>query len=155
LFANLGADDEQLDFPVLYGSGRSGWMSPDPSGPRTDLAPLFGLIVRHVPPPMVEEGPFRMLATTLEVDPYLGRILTGRISSGSVEANQTIKALRRDGTLIETARITKVLAFRGLERSPIDLALAGDIVAIAGLNEATVADTLCDPAIETAFAAQP
>jgi GTP-binding protein len=155
LFANLGATDQQLDFPVLYGSGRNGWMSPDPGGPRTDLTPLFELIVRHVPSPMVEEGPFRMLATTLEVDPYLGRILTGRISSGRVEPNQTIKALRRDGTLIETARVTKVLAFRGLERSAIEFAEAGDIVAVAGLTEATVADTLCDPAVETAFAAQP
>jgi GTP-binding protein len=155
LFANLGATDQQLDFPVLYGSGRHGWMSSAPGGPRTDLTPLFELIVRHVPPPMVEEGPFRMLATTLEVDPYLGRILTGRISSGRIQPNQTIKALRRDGTLIETARVTKVLAFRGLERSPIELAETGDIVAIAGLTEATVADTLCDPAIETAFAAQP
>ena len=155
LFANLGATDQQLDFPVLYGSGRNGWMAPEPGGPRTDLTPLFELIVRHVPAPMVEGGPFRMLATTLEVDPYLGRILTGRISSGSVEPNQTVKALRRDGTLIETARITKVLAFRGLERSPIELAEAGDIIAVAGLTEATVADTLCDPAVETAFAAQP
>jgi len=155
LFANLGATDQQLDFPVLYGSGRTGWMAPEPGGPRTDLTPLFELIVRHVPPPMVEGGPFRMLATTLEVDPYLGRILIGRISSGSVEPNQTVKALRRDGTLIETARITKVLAFRGLERSPIELAEAGDIIAVAGLTEATVADTLCDPAVETAFAAQP
>jgi len=155
LFANLGATDQQLDFPVLYGSGRNGWMSPDPGGPRTDLRPLFELIVRHVPPPMVEDGPFRMLATTLEVDPYLGRILTGRITSGSIQANQTIKALRRDGALIETARITKVLAFRGLERSAIDVAEAGDIVAIAGVTEATVADTLCDPAVETPFAAQP
>jgi GTP-binding protein len=155
LFANLGANDEQLDFPVLYGSGRNGWMSPDPGGPRTDLRPLFELIVRHVPEPVVEDGPFRMLATTLEVDPYLGRILTGRITSGKIQANQTIKALRRDGTLIETARITKVLAFRGLERSAIDVAEAGDIVAIAGVTEATVADTLCDPTVETPFAAQP
>jgi GTP-binding protein len=155
LFANLGATDQQLDFPVLYGSGRTGWMAPEPGGPRADLTPLFELIVRHVPPPMVEGGPFRMLATTLEVDPYLGRILIGRISSGSVEPNQTVKALRRDGTLIETARISKVLAFRGLERSPIELAEAGDIIAVAGLTEATVADTLCDPAVETAFAAQP
>ena len=155
LFANLGATDEQLDFPVLYGSGRNGWMSPDPGGPRTDLRPLFELIVRHVPEPVVEDGPFRMLATTLEVDPYLGRILTGRITSGKIQANQTIKALRRDGTLIETARITKVLAFRGLERSAIDVAEAGDIVAIAGVTEATVADTLCDPTVETPFAAQP
>jgi GTP-binding protein len=155
LFANLDATDQQLDFPVLYGSGRNGWMAPDPEGPKTDLTPLFDLIVRHVPPPVVEEGPFRMLATTLEADPYLGRILTGRITSGSIAPNQTIKALRRDGTLIETARVTKVLAFRGLERTAIDLAEAGDIVAIAGITEATVADTLCDPSVDTAFAAQP
>jgi GTP-binding protein len=155
LFANLDASEQQLDFPVLYGSGRNGWMSPDPKGPRADLRPLFELIRRHVPPPLVETGPFRMLATTLEVDAYLGRILTGRISSGRIQPNQTIKALRRDGALIETARITKVLAFRGLERSAVDVADAGDIVAIAGLAEATVADTLCDPSLDTPFAAQP
>ena len=111
--------------------------------------------MRHVPPPLVEAGPFRMLATTLEVDAYLGRILTGRITSGSIQPNQTIKALRRDGAAIETARITKVLAFRGLERTAIAVAEAGDIVAIAGVTEATVADTLCDPAVESPFAAQP
>ena len=109
----------------------------------------------HVPPPTVEEGPFRMLATTLEADPYLGRILTGRITSGGVRPNQTIKAISRDGALIETARVTKVLAFRGLERTGVDLAEAGDIVAIAGITQATVADTLCDPAVDTPFLAQP
>jgi GTP-binding protein len=155
LFANLDASDEQLDFPVLYGSGRDGWMATDPAGPKTDLKPLFELVLAHVPPPIVEEGPFRLLATTLEADPYLGRVLTGRISSGSVKPNQTIKALRRDGSLIETARVTKVLAFRGLERTAVDLAEAGDIVAIAGITQATVADTLCDPSIEQAFLAQP
>jgi GTP-binding protein len=155
LFANLDASDEQLDFPVLYGSGRDGWMAVDPEGPKTELAPLFELVVKHVPPPTVEEGPFRLLATTLEADPYLGRVLTGRISSGSVKPNQTIKALRRDGSLIETARVTKVLAFRGLERTAVDLAEAGDIVAIAGITQATVADTLCDPSVEQAFLAQP
>jgi GTP-binding protein len=155
LFASLDAGDEQLDFPVLYGSGREGWMARDPAGPRTDLAPLFELILSHVPLPAVEEGPFRLLATTLEADPYLGRVLTGRIRSGSVRPNQTIKALHRDGSLIETARITKVLAFRGLERTGVDLAEAGDIVAIAGITQATVADTLCDPAVETALPAQP
>src|SRR5262245_32612290 len=155
LFAALDATDEQLDFPVLYGSGRDGWMALDPAGPKTDLQPLFELVLKHVPPPTVEEGPFRMLATTLEADPYLGRVLTGRISSGSVKPNQTIQAMRRDGTLIETARITKVLAFRGLERTAVDLAEAGDIVAIAGITEATVADTLCDPEVEKPFLAQP
>jgi GTP-binding protein len=116
---------------------------------------LFELVLRHVPPPVVEEGPFRLLATTLEADPFLGRVLTGRITSGSVRPNQAIKALRRDGTLIESGRVSKVLAFRGLERTGVDLAEAGDIVAIAGLTQATVADTLCDPSVETAFAAQP
>ena len=155
LFAGLDATDEQLDFPVLYGSGREGWMAPDPVGPRADLEPLFELVQNHVPPPIVEDGPFRLLATTLEADPYLGRVLTGRITSGSLRPNQAIKALRRDGTLIETGRVTKVLAFRGLERTGVDLAEAGDIVAIAGLTQATVADTLCDPSVEAAFAAQP
>src|SRR5215468_2642901 len=155
LFAALDATDEQLDFPVLYGSGRNGWMATDPSGPKTDLVALFELILRHVPPPKLEDGPFRMLATTLEADPYLGRILTGRITSGSVRPGQTIKAMNRDGVLIETARVTKVLAFRGLERSAVDLAEAGDIVAVAGVAQATVADTLCDPAVETALPAQP
>jgi GTP-binding protein len=155
LFANLDASDEQLDFPVLYGSGRDGWMAVDPVGPKIDLKPLFELILRHVPPPVVEDGPFRMLATTLEADPYLGRVLTGRISSGSIKPNQTIKAMRRDGSLIETARVTKVLAFRGLERTAVELAEAGDIVAIAGITQATVADTLCDPAVDKPFLAQP
>ena len=155
LFANLDASNEQLDFPVLYGSGRHGWMATDPSGPKTDLTPLFELVIRHVPPPTVEEGPFRMLATTLEADPYLGRILTGRISSGSIRPSQTIKAISRDGVLIETARVTKVLAFRGLDRTAVDIAEAGDIVAIAGITQATVADTLCDPAADKPFLAQP
>jgi GTP-binding protein len=155
LFAALEATDEQLDFPILYGSGRDGWMATDPSGPQTDLAPLFDLIVAHVPAPTVTEGPFRLLATTLEADPYLGRVLTGRITSGSIKPNQTIKALTRDGALIETTRVTKVLAFRGLERTAVEEALAGDIVAIAGVTEATVADTLCDPSVDTAIRAQP
>jgi GTP-binding protein len=155
LFANLDATEEQLDFPVLYGSGREGWMAADAKGPTTGLAPLFELILRHVPPPVVEDGPFRLLATTLEADPYLGRVLTGRITSGSVRPNQPIKALRRDGSPVESGRVTKVLAFRGLERTGVEVAEAGDIVAIAGLARATVADTLCDPSVETALPAQP
>jgi GTP-binding protein len=155
LFANLDASDEQLDFPVLYGSGREGWMAADPEGPKEGMAPLFDLVLAHVPPPRVEPGPFRMLATTLEADPYLGRILTGRITSGTVRPNQVIKALRHDGRLIETTRVTKVLAFRGLERQPIPAGEAGDIVALAGVSEATVADTLCDPEVEEPLAAQP
>jgi GTP-binding protein len=155
LFASLDATDEQLDFPVLYGSGRDGWMAVDPSGPKEDLKPLFELILKHVPPPVAEEGPFRMLATTLEADAYLGRILTGRVISGTLKPNQTIKAISREGKLIETTRVTKVLAFRGLERTAVDLVEAGDIVAIAGVTEATVADTLCDPTVETPIPAQP
>ena len=155
LFASLDATDEQLDFPVVYGSGRDGWMADDPSGPRTDLTPLFELIVRHVPPPRAEPGPFTMLATTPAADPFLGRILTGRIRSGAIKPNQPIKALARDGRTIESARVTKVLAFRGLERTAVDVAEAGDIVAVAGITEATVADTLCDPSVEIALPAQP
>ena len=155
LFASLDATDEQLDFPVLYGSGRDGWMATDPSGPKEDLKPLFELILKHVPPPVAEEGPFRLLATTLEADAYLGRILTGRILSGTIKPNQTIKALSREGNLIETTRVTKVLAFRGLERTAVELGEAGDIVAIAGVTDATVADTLCDPSVETPLPAQP
>jgi GTP-binding protein len=155
LFDGLDATPEQLDFPTLYGSGRDGWMATDPAGPKGDLTPLFELVYKHVPPPVAHEGAFLMLATTLEADPYLGRILTGRIWSGSVKPGQTIKALRRDGSIIETQRVTKVLAFRGLERTAIDEAFAGDIVAIAGITESTVADTLCDPSITTPIQAQP
>jgi len=155
LIANLDATDEQLDFPILYGSGRDGWMALSPDGPKEDMAPLFDLVLQHVPPPTIEDGPFRLLATTLEADPYLGRILTGRITSGTVKPGQTIKALTRESKLIETARVTKVLAFRGLERTAIDEGVAGDIVAIAGITEATVADTLCDPVVETAIFSQP
>ena len=155
LFANLDATDEQLDFPVLYGSGRNGWMARDPSGPKENLAPMFDLILEHVPPPPVVDGPFRMLATTLDADPFLGRILTGRITSGTVKPNQQLKALDRDGKLIEQFRVQKVLAFRGLERTPVDQATAGDIVAIAGMSLANVADTLCDPSVDTPLPAQP
>jgi GTP-binding protein len=155
LFAALDADENQLDFPVLYGSAREGWMAADPTGPKKDLGPLLDMVLKHVPPPTVEEGPFRMLATTLEVDPYLGRILTGRISSGEVRPNMAIKALSREGKLIESGRVSKVLAFRGLERQPVEIGAAGDIVAIAGLEEATVADTYCAMEVETPINSQP
>ena len=148
LFAALGASDEQLDFPVLYASGRDGWASENIDGERKDLTPLFKAVIAHVPPPPLEEGaveaPFRVLATTLEADPFLGRILTGRVVSGSVMPGVTLKALSRDGVEIERVRITKVLAFRGLKRQPVDEAAPGDIVAIAGFSKASVADTLCD-----------
>ncbi len=155
LFANLDATDEQLDFPVLYGSGRNGWMAFDPEGPRENLGPMFDLIVSHVPPPTVEPGPARLLATTLEADSFLGRILTGRISSGVIKPNMMMKALNREGKPVENFRVSKVLSFRGLERVPVDEAHAGEIVALAGMSEATVADTLCDPSVETPIASQP
>jgi GTP-binding protein len=155
LFAALDASDEQLDFPILYGSAKQGWMARKPDGPKDDMSALFDLVLEHVPAPVVEEGPFRMLATTIEANPFLGRILTGRIRSGSVKPNQPVKALSRDGAVIEQGRISKVLGFRGLERQPVELGLAGDIVAIAGLTSATVADTICAPEVVTPIAAQP
>ena len=155
LFAALDASEEQLDFPILYGSAKQGWMSLKPASAHESMAPLFDLIVRHVAPPPVEDGPFRMLATTLEANPFLGRVLTGRIRSGAVRPNQTVKVLSRDGRIVEQGRISKVLAFRGLERQPVEEGLAGDIVAIAGLPTATVADTICDPAVTNPIPAQP
>lgn len=155
LFAALDATDEQLDFPILYGSGRNGWMGTSPEDNDKALTPMFELVLKHVPPPQVEEGAFRLLGTILEANPYLGRIITGRIASGSVKPNQAVKVLSRDGKVVEQGRITKVLAFRGLERQPVDLAEAGDIVAIAGLTKGTVADTFCDLSVETPIQAQP
>lgn len=155
LFANLDATDEQLDFPILYGSGRSGWMARDPAGPQENLAPMFDLILEHVPPPAVDDGPFSMLATTLDADPFLGRILTGRVTSGTVKPNQALKALDREGKVLEQFRVQKVLAFHGLERTPVESAGAGDIIALAGMSLANVADTLCDPAVTEPLPAQP
>ncbi|WP_333823260.1 translational GTPase TypA [Pinisolibacter sp.] len=156
LFAALDATEDQLDFPILYGSGRSGWMAYSPEGPETDgMAPLLDLVLSHVPEPHVEEGPFRMIGTILEANPFLGRIVTGRITSGTVKPNQTIKVLHHDGSLLEQGRVSKILAFRGLERQPIELGEAGDIVAIAGLTKGTVADTFCDPSVTQAMTAQP
>jgi GTP-binding protein len=156
LFAALDATDEQLDFPILYGSAKEGWMAAKPEGPKDQgMKPLFDLVTRHVAPPVVEDGPLRLLATILEADPYLGRILTGRISSGSIKPNQNIKVLSREGKLVEQGRVTKLLAFRGLERTSIEEASAGDIVAIAGLENANVSDTIAAPEVEAPIAAQP
>jgi GTP-binding protein len=156
LFAALDASEEQLDFPILYGSAKQGWMAAKPEGPKDQgMRPLFELVLRHVKPPRVEAGPFRMLGTILEANPYLGRIVTGRIASGSIRPNQGVKVLDRDGNLIEQGRVTKVLAFRGLERTAVEEAEAGDIVAIAGLPEATVSHTICAPEIDTPLPAQP
>ncbi len=158
LFASLDASDEQLDFPTLFASGRNGWATTDlENGARENLEPLFELIRDHVPAPRVDSAdePFRMLATTLEANPYLGRLLTGRIQSGRVKPNMAIKALSRDGKMLEQGRISKVLAFRGLERVPVEEAEAGDIVALAGLSQSTVADTLCAPEVNDPLEAQP
>ena len=156
LFAALDATDEQLDFPTLYASGRAGWAVADLDAPRRDLSALFDLIIRHVPAPAADpDKPFAMLVTTLESDPYLGRVLTGRIHAGTARVNMPLKALSRDGKVIEQARLTKLLAFRGLERKPVEEAEAGDIIAIAGLAETTVADTLCAPEVTEALPATP
>jgi len=155
LFANLDADDDQLDFPILYGSAKGGWMSTDYNNPTDSMASLFDMVIDHVPEPSVDEGPFRLLATTISADNFLGRVLTGRIASGTIKPNQTIKAISRTGELIEQFRASKVLAFRGLERSPIDEGKAGDIVSITGMSKATVADTLCDPSVTEPIQAQP
>ncbi|MEO9682189.1 MAG: translational GTPase TypA [Tateyamaria sp.] len=158
LFANLDATDEQLDFPTMYASGRSGWADHELDGKRNGLDALFDLILDHVPAPAQvteTDKPFTMLATTLGGDPFLGRLLTGRVESGTLKAGQTIKAMSRDGTLIENFRCTKILAFRGLDQTAIDVAEAGDIVSIAGMNKATVADTLADQAVVDAIPAQP
>jgi len=156
LFSALDATDEQLDFPILYGSGRDGWMAENEDGPKDQgLAPLFDLVLNHVPAPTVGAGDFRMIGTILEADPFLGRIITGRIHSGSIKPNQTIKVLSQTGDVLETGRISRILAFRGLERQPIEEGQAGDIVAIAGLQKGTVADTFCDPSVVEPLAAQP
>ncbi|WP_119165346.1 translational GTPase TypA [Algihabitans albus] len=156
LFAALGADERQLDFPTLFASAKQGWAVEDLETPRETLAPLFDLIVQQVPAPQVEpDAPFAMLATTLESDPFVGRILTGRIHSGVATVNMPVRALSRNGDLLEEARLTKLLAFRGLQRVPVERAEAGDIVAIAGLAKPTVADTLTAPGIETPLPAEP
>lgn len=158
LFANLGASDEQLDFPHVYASGVNGWADETMDGPKQDMSALFDLILRHVEPPKQiarEAEPFQMLAVTLGADPFLGRLLTGRVEAGRAKAGDTVKALSRDGERVEQFRISKVLAFRGLTQTPIEVAEAGDIVTLAGMAKATVADTICAPEVETALPAQP
>ncbi|EYD76657.1 GTP-binding protein TypA/BipA [Rubellimicrobium mesophilum DSM 19309] len=158
LFAALGANDEQLDFPHIYASGRSGWADMELDGPRQNLDALFDLIVSHVPAPRQIENrdkPFRMLATTLSADPFIGRILTGRVESGTLRAGETVKALSRTGEKLEQFRVSKILAFRGLTQQAIDAAEAGDIVTLAGMSKATVADTICDLSIDIPLPAQP
>ena len=156
LFAALDADEDQLDFPTLFASAKQGWASADAEHRGGDMAPLFEKIVAFVPAPeVIENEPFRMLATTLERDPFLGRILTGRILSGTVRPNMTAQALSLDGKPVERTRITKVLAFGGISRSAVEAAHAGDIIALAGFDRATVSDTLCDLAVSQSLPVDP
>jgi GTP-binding protein len=158
LFANLGADDDQLDFPHMYASGRSGWADMELDGPRENLNALFDLVVKHVPKPKqiaAAKEPFRMLATTLGADPFIGRTLTGRVEAGTLKTGASIVGLSRTGERLEQFRVTKIMAFRGLGQQPIEEAVAGDIVTLAGMTKATVADTLCDPSVTTPIDAQP
>jgi GTP-binding protein len=156
LFAALGATNEQLDFPTLFASSKQGWAAASLEDERKDMTPLFDLMVSHVKPAVGDtEAPFSMLVTTLEYDSYLGRVLTGRIHTGIAKTNMHVKAIAPDGRVIEHARLTRLLAFRGLERLPIESAEAGDIVAIAGLEHTTVADTICDPEVIHPIKANP
>jgi len=158
LFAAIGATDDQLDFPHIYASGKEGWAVVNMDDAREGLAPLYDLIVKHVPAPKAAERvaePGQMLAVLVESDPFLGRLLTGRVEAGKIVPGMAIKALSREGKEVERGRVTKILAFRGLKRQPIEVAEAGDIVAIAGLSKATVADTLCDLTLTEALPAQP
>ncbi len=158
LFAALDANEDQLDFPHLYASGRAGWADAEENGPQKDLTALFNLIVNHVPKPrqQAHDGDdFQMLATTLGADPYLGRLLTGRVEAGTLKVGASVKALSRMGESIEQFRVTKILAFRGLAQTPIDEAVAGDIVSLAGMTKATVSDTIAALAVDDPLPAQP
>jgi GTP-binding protein len=156
LFVSLDATDEQLDFPVLYASGRNGYASEDPDRREGTLTPMFETIVRHVPEPKADiDGEFKMLVTLLDRDNFLGRILTGLVLSGTVKVNQQIHALSPDGKIVESGRASKIMSFRGLERVPVEEAKAGDIISIAGLTTATVADTIAEPSVTEPLHAQP
>ena len=156
LFAALDATDEQLDFPIVYGSAKQAWMAAKAEGPKDKgVAPLLDLVLTHVKQPRVEDGGFRMLGTLLQANPYLGRIITGRVFAGSVKPNQPVKVLNREGKIVEQGRVSKILAFRGIERQPIEEAEAGDIIAIAGLEKFNVADTLAAFDVSEPLQAQP
>jgi len=156
LFAALGASDEQLDFHTLFASGRQGWADLELEGPRKDLSPLFDLILSHVPAPKVDlEKPFAMNASILESDNFLGRILTGRVEQGVARINMPVRVLRQDGTVVETGRLTKLMTFSGLDRVPVDEVQAGDIIAIAGLSDATIPDTIAAPEVTEPLPALP
>lgn len=156
LFAALGATDEQLDFPMLYASGRNGWAVNSLSDERVDLKPMFELVLKHVPAPKLDtEAPFAMVTSILDYDPYLGRVLTGRIEQGRARLNMPVHVLREDGSVVESGRLTKLLSFRGLDRVTVEEAEAGDIVAVAGLTEATIPDTIAVPEVTTPLHAIP
>lgn len=156
LFVSLDANDEQLDFPVLYASGRNGWAVKEMNEEKKDLSPLFELILSYVPEPACEpDAPFKMLATTLEANKFIGRLLTGKIQSGSLKVNDSVKVLNADSQELERIRISKILAYRGIERVALEEAHAGDIIAVAGVVKGTVADTICDFSVEQALKAQP
>jgi GTP-binding protein len=156
LFVSLDANDEQLEFPVLYASGRNGYASEDEAAREGTLEPLFEKIVSHVPAPNLDvDGPFSFLATLLDRDNFMGRVLTGRVQSGTIKVNQPIHALDAEGKVIEVGRASKLLSFNGLDRVPVDEARAGDIIALAGLEKATVANTIADPSVSTPITAQP
>ncbi len=156
LFAALGATDAQLDFPMLYASGRQGWADTTLDGPRKDLSALFDLVLRHVPAPVLDpEAPFAMVASILDYDNFLGRVLTGRVEQGRARLNMPLKVLHSDGRVVETGRLSKLMSFRGLDRVPVEEVAAGDIVAIAGLAEATVPDTIGAPELAAPLPAIP
>ena len=156
LFVSLDATAEQLDFPILYASGRDGWCAVELDDPRENLTPLLDLVLDHVPPPMVEpDKPFAMLATLLDSDPYIGRCLTGRVLQGTAKINAAVKSIDLDGNQIETGRLTKLLRFEGTKRVPVEEVQAGDLICIAGLTKTSVADTIGDPGITQALASTP
>ena len=156
LFVSLDANEDQLDFPVLYASGRSGWASKDVNGPRENLHPLLDLILEHVRPLQLDTNkPFAMLSTLLYADSFLGRSLVGKISQGTAKANQQIKAINLQGEKVDEGRLTKIFRYEGTKKVPIEVGEAGDIVVIAGLEKANVADTICDPEIIEPITATP
>ncbi|MSP04158.1 MAG: translational GTPase TypA [Acetobacteraceae bacterium] len=156
LFAALGANDDQLDFPMLFASGRQGWADRNLDGPRKDLTAMFDLVLAHVPEPTVDnDAPFAMIASILEYDNFLGRVLTGRVEQGRARLNMPVKVLRQDGSVVETGRLTRLMTFRGLERVTVDEVVAGDIIAVAGLTASTISDTIGAPDLATPIPAIP
>jgi GTP-binding protein len=156
LFVSLDAADDQLEFPVLYASGRDGYASEDQDRREGSLAPLFEKIIEHVRAPGLDpDAKFSFLATLLDRDNFMGRVITGRVQSGTIRVNDPIHAIDMDGKVVEVGRATKLMSFDGLERVPVESAQAGDIIALAGLEKATVANTICDPSVSEPIAAQP